>query len=120
MNPRFKQTAVPGLRGVLGLVVIWESLRFILSSSSVHHLASMGLPQWVRPAVGGVEIVAAILFLLPPTMIMGGYVLLAVFAFATVIHILHGEYGVGGLLVYFMAVIVCMAHSNVGARESSQ
>ena len=72
-----------------------------------------GLPQWIRPALGGSEVVAALLFLVPAASSVGGYLLLFIFAIAIVIHFLVGEIaGVGSLVVYSMAVIVCMAHRN--------
>jgi hypothetical protein len=42
--------------------------------------------------LGGAEILAAMLFLIPPTMTVGGYSLLVIFALATLIHLLHGDY----------------------------
>lgn len=58
--------------------------------------------------LGGAEVIAAILFLLPFTREAGGNLLLMIFALAVFIHILHGQYGVGALLVYAMAVVVAM------------
>lgn len=75
----------------------------------------MGLPQWLRPTIGGTEILAALLFLLPVTTAVGGRLLLAIFAIAIAIHILHGEFDVSGLLVYAMAVIVCLAYAGRSA-----
>jgi len=109
MNARLKQAAIPALRWVLGIVVILQSLEFVLSHLAAHFLAKMGVPPWVRPVLGGAEILAAVLFLLPSTVIAGGYALLAIFVLAMAIHILHGQYAVEGLAVYCMAVLVCMA-----------
>ena len=44
------------LRWTLGLVVLWESFRFAASTAAAHHLQGMGLPFWLAPALGGVEI----------------------------------------------------------------
>ena len=51
--------------------------------------------------------VATPLFLIPYTYAIGSYALLVIFGFAAVVHILHGQYEVGGLLVYGGAVFVC-------------
>ena len=59
--------------------------------------------------LGWLEAVAAILFLIPATGRAGGYGLLLTFAAAVRLHIHLGDYGVGALIVYAAAVIVCMA-----------
>jgi hypothetical protein len=58
-------------------------------------------------------------FLVPSARSVGGYLLLSIFAIAGVLHFLHGEFNVGGLVVYGMAVIVCMTHPNREAVEAS-
>ena len=70
------------------------------------------MPQWIRPVLGGSEIVAVLLFLTPAASLVGGYLLLLIFAIAVVFHFLHGDVDVGGLLVYGMAVLACMTHRN--------
>jgi uncharacterized membrane protein YphA (DoxX/SURF4 family) len=96
------------LRWTLGIVVLLASIEFVFLASAAHFLAKTGLPSWVQPFLGGAEIVAAILFLVPYTARAGSYLLLAVFAFAAVVHFLHGQYDVGNLVVYAAAVFVCM------------
>jgi len=119
MNRQLKKLSVPGLRYILGVVVLLESVRFALSGSTVHELARIGLPQWIAPALGGSEAVAALLFLLPATSLVGGYALLFIFAVAIAIHMLHGQFDVGGLVVYGMAVIVCINHSDTESAEAA-
>jgi hypothetical protein len=118
MNPQFKKAAITGLQWVLGLVVLLESARFALSSAAAHQFARTGLPQWIPPALGGSETLASFLFLVPSTRVIGGYALLVVFAIALTVHILHGQFDVGGLVVYSMAVIVCMTHRNIADAEA--
>jgi len=65
MNRHLNGIAVPGLRWTVAVVVLWESLQFALSRSAMHHFAQIGLPQWIRPALGGAEIIAVLLFLVP-------------------------------------------------------
>src|SRR5580658_4300935 len=100
MNAPFTKFSIPVLRWTVGLVVLLASVRFVLSDSAAHFLATAGLPAWIRPVLGGVEILAVVLFLLPFTALIGGYLLLAVFACAVLLHVLHGQYDVGSLLVY--------------------
>jgi len=59
--------------------------------------------------LSGVEILAAVLFLIPPCEKIGGYVLLAMFALAVVIHLLHGDFGgMEVLFVYAAAIFACL------------
>jgi hypothetical protein len=100
------------LRWTVGIVVFFESLNFALSASTVRHLSRMGLPPWIRFGLGGAEAVAALLFLVSVSRMVGAYALLVIFAFAAVIHLLHGEFDIGGLAVYAMAVIVGMSRTE--------
>jgi hypothetical protein len=109
MNTRLAHFSTPLLRWTLGLVVILESLLFVFSASAAHFLAKAGLPWWIRPVLGGAEILAAVLFLVPLTIAIGGFLL----------HILHGKYQVGDLFVYAAAVMVCMAHPQNRKAEAS-
>jgi hypothetical protein len=112
MNQNLRRASIPLLRWTLGLVVVLQSFEFVFSSSAAHFLAQAGLPAWTRPALGGSETIAAVLFLVPFTATIGGYLLLVIFGLAALLHILHGQYGVEGLLVYAVAVLVSMAHTE--------
>ena len=118
MNARLTRYSIPLLRWTLGLAVLLESFVFVFSNSAAHFLAKAGLPLWIRPALGGAEIIAAILFLVPFTAAIGGYLLLVVFGLAALVHILHGQYEVGGLAVYAAAVLVSMAHAENKTQEA--
>jgi len=113
MNEWLRRIALPGLRWSLGLVVVWESCEFAFGRSALRAFAKTGLPSWIRPLLGGSEIIAAVLFLVPAASLVGGYALLIIFFFAAVIHIVHGWYDVGALVVYGMAVLACMAGREV-------
>jgi DoxX-like family len=119
MNAEVRRMAIPGLRWTLGLVLILESLRLALDTTAARHFANAGMPQWLRPALAWPEIVAAILFLVPLTTMLGGYLLLAVFLAAAALHFLHGEFQVGGLVVYAMAVLVCMTQRAATTVKAS-
>lgn len=119
MNPRLIKRAVSGLQWVLGLVVLVESAHFALAPGVAQQFAKTGLPPWIPPALGGSEVLAAILFLLPAARQIGGYALLFIFAIAAAIHILHGQYDVGSLLLYAMAVIVCMTYRDKGGADAA-
>jgi hypothetical protein len=111
MSSTLKRLAIPLLHWSVGLVVLWQSYRTFHSSyaglGSAVHVAALNR---IRLGLSGSEIVAAILFLVPPTTIVGGYLLLAIFALAILIHTLHGDFsGMETLLVYGAAVLVSMA-----------
>jgi hypothetical protein len=118
MNARLTKFSIPMLRWTLGLVVLLESCQFIFSTSAAHFLAKAGLPLWIRPVLGGAEIIAAVLFLVPVTTVIGSYLLLVIFGLAALVHILHGQYEVGGLVVYAAAVLVGVAHATHGTSEA--
>ncbi|HYL63019.1 MAG TPA: hypothetical protein VE077_10395 [Candidatus Methylomirabilis sp.] len=118
MSPSLKRCAIPLLRWTIAAVVILESARFVLSASAGHFLARMGLPVWVRPSLGISEMIAAILFLVPKTMAAGGYLLLVVFGLAALVHVLHGQFGIEGLMVYAAAVFVCVTQSDGRTAEA--
>jgi len=112
VNTRQQQVAAWVLRWTVGLVVLWESYQFGFSEAATRHLQRMGLPQWVAPALGGAEIVAAIVFLVPKLDRIGGYSLLVIFAVAATIHVLHGQFEIGPLFVYGAAVFMCMSAND--------
>lgn len=116
MSAAARSRAISVLRWVLGVVVILEAVQFAASSSVASHLVRLGIPLWVRPAIGIGEIVAAVLFLTRKTTLVGGYLLLAVFGVAALLHVLHGEYEVGSLAVYAAGVLVCNAFRDVEGR----
>jgi hypothetical protein len=120
MSTQLKSFSIPLLRWTLGLVVLLESCQFVFSASAAHFLAKAGLPSWIQPALGGAEIVAAVLFLVPFTALVGSYLLLVIFALAVLVHILHGQYEVGGLLVYAAAVFVCLSHTKNATAEAAR
>ncbi len=118
MNVNFTKASIPLLRWTVGLVLVLESFDFVFSTSAAHFLAKAGLPSWIQPVLSGSEILAAVLFLVPFTAAIGGYLLLAVFAFAALLHILHGQYNFGDLVVYAAAVLVCLAHAENKSPEA--
>jgi len=94
-----------GLQWSLGLVLIYECSRLVFAASAAHSFERTHLPQWFRVAIGAVELLGAILFLIPPAVKIGGRLLLATFGVAAVVHILHGQPDVGYLVIYAMAVL---------------
>jgi hypothetical protein len=75
------------LRWCVGIVILIESSLFVFSPARAHDFARSGLPHLVRPILGGAEIIATLLFLIPATRLAGGRALLAIFVAAALIHI---------------------------------
>jgi len=119
MSTRRREMTIAGLRWAVGVVVIAESLRLALHPAAAQHFARAGMPLWMRPALAWTELVAAILFLVPLTTVAGGYLLLVIFLLAALLHVLHGEFAIGALVVYGLAVLVSMAHRAAPEPEGA-
>lgn len=116
MSAQMRPRAIVALQWAVGLVVLAESLRLGLDESAARHFAHAGMPLWLRPALAWSEVAAAILFLVPFTLVVGGYLLLAIFGVAAALHILHGEFAIGGLIVYSVAVVATIAYRSPHAE----
>ena len=90
------------LQWSLGVVVLIEAVLFVLPGAA-HDFARTHMPGLVRMFVGFGEIAGSILLLIPQTAVRGAWLLLAVFVMAILIHLLHGLYGVGNLVIYAAA-----------------
>jgi type II secretory pathway component PulF len=94
--------ALTVLQWVLGIVILAEAVRFVMPAAA-HDFARTHLPGIVRLVLGWGEIIGCIFLLIPPTAIRGAWMLVAIFTLAIVIHLLHGMYGVGNLVIYSAA-----------------
>lgn len=101
-----RNCAIKILQWTLGLVVLVEAGLLALGPNRMHGFAGTGLPHWLRPALAWPEIIGAILFLIPATSTFGARLLLVVFALAAIVHLIHGQYNIGSLLVYAAAAWV--------------
>ena len=122
MTPeRMNQGRLPAalliLQWVLGLVILEESLRFAFSPEAAHAFAKTGLPNFIRLGLAWAEIAASILFLIPRATVVGGRLLIAVLGAAVVIHILHGWFDVGVLVVYAAAAWAVIAKKSAATEQ---
>jgi uncharacterized membrane protein YphA (DoxX/SURF4 family) len=92
------------LQWTLGVVILIEAVMFAMPSAA-HEFARTHIPGFVRLVVAWGEIVGCVLLLIPRTTIRGAWLLLAVFVMAILIHLLHGMYGVGNLVIYGAAAL---------------
>lgn len=98
------KTGLTILQWTLGIVILVEAVLFVLPSAA-HDFARTHMPAFVRMLLGWGEIAGCILLLIPKTAIRGAWLLLAVFGFAILIHLLHGQYNVGNVVIYAAAAL---------------
>ena len=90
------------LRWALGMVILIEAILFVVPSAA-RGFAATHMPGFIRLVLGWGEILGSVLLLIPRTTIRGAWLLLAVFVLAIMIHLLHGAYNVGNLVIYAAA-----------------
>jgi len=90
------------LQWALGLVILVEAVLFVMPGAA-HDFARTHMPGFVRMVLGFGEILGSILLLIPKTAVRGAWLLLAVFIMAILLHLLHGMYSIGNLVIYAAA-----------------
>ncbi len=90
------------LQWSLGIVILIEAVMFVMPGAA-HDFARTHMPSFVRMVLGSGEILGSVLLLIPQTAIRGAWLLLAVFVMAILLHLLHGMYNVGNLVIYAAA-----------------
>ncbi len=117
MTPNHRPAALCVLQWALGMVILAESAHFAFSAEAAHAFAKTVLPGFLRPALAWTEIAAAILFLVPCASVIGGRFLIVVLGLTIVLHLLHGWFEVGALLVYAAAAWAVIAEKSVPAEQ---
>jgi hypothetical protein len=110
MKDRYRDYSITVLRLVVGLVILQQSCALAFSSKAAAAFAHTGWPNGLRLTLAWAEIAGAILFLIPATVAWGAGLLLAILLGAVTLHVTHGEFEVGPLLIYAIAVFVVLAH----------
>lgn len=103
MNHKMIRIAFIGFHFTLAIVVLLQSVwgvKHVLSTAN-HALLVLAI----------VETLAAIVFMVPQTIRLGGLVLLSVFAIAFSVHLVHGELNLG-LLVYAAGTLFIVIHGS--------
>ena len=111
MTPRPGSLTV--MRIVLGAVLAMLSLATLLHSGD-SHAAHLVL---VARALAFAELLGASLLLVPRTIGIGAVVLLAVLTVAVAVHLLHGEWNVGHLVVYGAAAQMFLGQGTIETRS---
>ena len=94
--------ALTVLQWALGVVILIEAVLFVMPSAA-HDFARTHMPGFIRLFLGFGEILGCVLLLIPRTTIRGAWLLVALFIMAILIHLLHGMYNVGNLVIYAAA-----------------
>jgi uncharacterized membrane protein YphA (DoxX/SURF4 family) len=102
MADQRSKIALTGLQWTLGIVILIEAVLFLLPSTG-RDFARTHMPNFVRLFLGFGEAIGSVLLLIPRATIRAAWFLAAVFLLAVVIHLLHGIYNVGNLLIYTAA-----------------
>jgi len=97
-----KKCALTALQWTLGVVILIEAALFLMPSAR-HEFGRTHMPNAVRDVLGWGEIIGAVLFLIPRTIVSGGWLLVIIFGFAIIVHWLHGMWNIGNLAIYAAA-----------------
>jgi uncharacterized membrane protein YphA (DoxX/SURF4 family) len=108
MSASQTKLALTVLQWVLGIVILTEAVQFVLPGAA-HDFARTHLPGFIRLFIGWGEIAGCVLLLIPVTAMRGAWLLIGIFTLAIVIHLLHGMYGVGNLVIYTAAAFAVAA-----------
>ncbi len=102
MTEQRMKTALTVLQWTLGLVILVEAILFVMPSAG-HDFARTHMPDILRQILGWGEIIGCVLVLIPRTTVRGAWVLVAIFVLAILVHLLHGIFNVGNLVIYTAA-----------------
>jgi hypothetical protein len=102
MTDQRTKAALTGLQWTLGLVILIEAILFVMPDAR-HDFAQTHMPDIVRQILGWGEIIGAVLLLIPRTVVRGAWVLAGIFVLALIVHLWHGMFNVGNLVIYIAA-----------------
>jgi DoxX-like family len=102
MSEQRMKTAMTGLQWSLGIVILMEAILFVMPNAR-HGFTQTHMPDMLRLVLGWGEIIGCVFMLIPSTAVRGAWILAAVFGLAILIHLLHGMYNVGNLVIYIAA-----------------
>jgi uncharacterized membrane protein YphA (DoxX/SURF4 family) len=115
MNRSRQDLAITILQWVMGVIVFVEScltfrgaLLDLHAAEHIHHL------ELARLFISGCEAIAAVLFLIPGTLRVGGWILIVIFAWAILLHSWHGYVHELPLVIYGAGVFAVMTFRGKG------
>lgn len=99
------------LRYILGTVLLVMSIWLIVSSNSAKNFQIFQQPEYVRYILGLSEAFASFMFIINRTKSIGAFGLLAVFVYATYLHLNIGL-NAYGLIPWAIGVLVCLIYDS--------
>ena len=120
MKIQVNRIALLGLQWTLGSVILLEAAFLAFSHAESRSAGHPGIHHWIRLGLAWTEMLACFLFLVPRAMKLGSRLLIAVFAVAVFLHVLQGNFQIGGLLIYAAAVTVIASQARPTAAGPEQ
>jgi hypothetical protein len=117
MKTQVSKTALLALQWSVGVVLFIEAALLAYSKTEIHFSGHPGIHHWIRLALAWAEMLACLVFLIPRTMKQGATLLIIVLALAALVHALHGNFEIGGLLIFAAAVAVVASQTHVDAKQ---
>jgi hypothetical protein len=115
MNRSRQDLAITILQWAIGVIVFVEScmtfrgaVTDIRAAEHIRHL------ELARLFISGCEAIAAVLFLIPATLRAGSWALMVIFAWAILVHSLHGYLHELPLVIYGAGVFAVMTFRTKG------
>jgi uncharacterized membrane protein YphA (DoxX/SURF4 family) len=112
MKTSVSKTALLALQWAVGVVLCIEAARLAFSQTEIHFSGNPGIHRWVLLTLAWSEMLACIMLLIPRTVKRGATLLLVVLALAALVHMLHGSFEIGGLIIFAAAVSVVASQAH--------
>ena len=112
MKTQVSKIALLGLQWSLGIALFIEAALLAFSKTETRFAGYPGSHHWIRLALAWSEMLGCVVFLVPRTLKAGAALLIIVFASAAVVHAFHGNFQIGGLLIYAAATSVVASQAR--------
>jgi uncharacterized membrane protein YphA (DoxX/SURF4 family) len=112
MKTQVNKTALLTLQWMIAVVLFIEAAWLAFSRTEIHFAGHPGIHHWIRLALAWSEMLACLVFLVPRSRKRGAALLVIVLTLATLVHVLHANFQIGGLFIYVAAVSVVASQSH--------
>jgi len=117
MKTQVSKPALLALQWSVGVVLFIEAALLAHSKAEIHFQGHPGIHHWILLALAWAEMLACIIFVIPRTMKQGATLLLIVLALASLVHMLHGSFEIGGLIIFAAAVAVVASQTHADVKQ---
>lgn len=112
MKIQVNRLAQLGLQWTVGVVLFPEAVFLAFSKTEIHFAGHPGIHHSILVALAWSEMLACVVFFIPRAMKTGATLLIIKLALAVLVHVLHGNFQIGGLLVYAAATSVVASQTH--------